>query len=150
MSTASVDVFSGWRALVASAVDPRAIQGPGLLLKQGFIGRSGSSRGQGSRCKRNGECDRTMGGWRRCDGVSSCAVRRAKGQHGGERVRAWAMHRIGCEACFRAHSASHPYSRHHCILAVVSGFLPCFSQVSFELLDRLVEGSIIAETLRSE
>ena len=62
MSTASVDVFSGRRALVASVVDPRAIRGPGLLLKQGLIGRSGSSRGQGSRRERNGERDRTMGG----------------------------------------------------------------------------------------
>ena len=110
MSTASVDVFSGRRALVASVIDPRAIRGPGLLLKQGLIGRSGSSRGQGSRRERNGERNRTTGGWRRRDGVSGCAVRRAKGQRGGERVRARAMRGIGCEARFRAHSASHPYT----------------------------------------
>ena len=84
MSTALVDVFSGRCALVASVVDPRVIQGPGVLLKQGLIGRSGSSRGQGSRRERNGERDRTMGGWRQRDGVSGCVVRCAKGQHGGE------------------------------------------------------------------
>jgi hypothetical protein len=39
---------------------------------------------------------------------------------------------------------------HHGIVAIIGGFLPCFSQVSFELLNRLVEGSIIAETLRLE
>ena len=50
------------------------------------------------------------GEWRRRDGVSGCAVRHAKGQRGGERVRARAMCGIGCEARFRAHSMSHPYN----------------------------------------
>ena len=84
MSMASVNVFSVQCALVASAVDPRVIRGPGLLLKQGLIGHSGSSQGQGSRCERNGERNRMMGGWRQHDGVSGCVVRHAKGQHGGK------------------------------------------------------------------
>ena len=83
MSTASVDVFSGPRALVASAVDPRAIRGPGLAetgLDRAFWVESRSE---------------------------------LKGQRGGERVRARAMRGIGCEARFRAHSASHPYTADH-------------------------------------
>ena len=110
MSIASVDVFLGQRTLVVLAINAQAIQGSGLLLKQGLIGHSGSSQGQGSRCKRNGEHDRMMGGWRRRDGVSSCVVRHAKGQHGGKQVWARAMHGIGCEAHFQAHSVNHPYS----------------------------------------
>jgi hypothetical protein len=35
---------------------------------------------------------------------------------------------------------------HTGIVTVVGGFLPCFLQVSFELLDGLVKGSIVAET----
>ena len=34
------------------------------------------------------------------------------------------------------------------LVAVVGGFLPCLFQVGFELLDSLIEGSIIIETFR--
>jgi hypothetical protein len=39
----------------------------------------------------------------------------------------------------------------HCdLVAVIGGFFPCFFQVGFELLDSLIEGSIVIETFRLE
>lgn len=37
---------------------------------------------------------------------------------------------------------------HRDLVTVVGGFLPCLFQVGFELLDRLIEGSIVIETFR--
>jgi hypothetical protein len=39
---------------------------------------------------------------------------------------------------------------HHNVIAIVGGFLARFFQVSLQLLDGLVEGSIVAETFRLE
>jgi hypothetical protein len=109
MSAASVDGFSGRRALVASAVDAWAIRGPGLLLKQGLIECSGSSRGGSSGRERNGECKGTTGrrGW--CDVVSGYTVERVQRQRGDERVRARVVRGIGREARFRGYSVVYPY-----------------------------------------
>jgi hypothetical protein len=101
MSAALVDGFSGQRALVASAVNAWAIRKPGLLLKQGLIGCSGSSQGGGSGHKRNGKCKGTMGRRRRCDVVSGYTVEHIQRQRGDERVRAWAVRGISREACFQ-------------------------------------------------
>jgi hypothetical protein len=39
----------------------------------------------------------------------------------------------------------------HCdLVAVVGGFLPCLFQVGFELLDSLIERSIVIEAFRLE
>jgi hypothetical protein len=39
---------------------------------------------------------------------------------------------------------------HHDVVAVIGGFLPCFFQVGFELLDSLIKGCIVIETFRLE
>jgi hypothetical protein len=110
MSAALVDGFSGQRALVASAIDAWAIRGPGLLLKQGLIERSGSSRGGSSGRKRNGECKGTTGRRGRCNVVSGYMVERVQRQHGDERVWARVVRGIGRKARFRGYSVVHPYN----------------------------------------
>jgi hypothetical protein len=103
-------VFLGTaRTLVASAVNPRAIRGPGLLLKQGLIGRSRSSRGWGSRREVNGKREGTMGRRRRRDGVSEYTVGRVRRRRGDERVRARVMRGIGRRARFRGYSTTRLY-----------------------------------------
>ena len=57
-------------ALVVSAGDPRAIRGPGLLVKRGLIGRSRSSREGKSGCERKGKCEGKMR--RRGSSVHGC------------------------------------------------------------------------------
>jgi hypothetical protein len=37
---------------------------------------------------------------------------------------------------------------HRDLVAVIGSFLPCLFQVGFELLDSLIEGSIVIETFR--
>jgi hypothetical protein len=110
MSAASVDAFSGRRALVASAVDAWATRGPGLLLKQGLIECSGSSRGGRSGRERNGECEGTTGRQGRCNVVSGYTVERVQRQRGDERVWAQVVRRISREARFRGYSTTHPYN----------------------------------------
>jgi hypothetical protein len=39
---------------------------------------------------------------------------------------------------------------HYDLVAVVGGFLSCLFQAGFELLDSLIEGSIVIETFRLE
>jgi hypothetical protein len=94
---------------VASAVDAWVIRGPGLLLKQGLIGRSGSSRGGGSGRERNRKREGTTGRRGRCDVVSGYTVERVQRQRGDERVRAWVVRGISHEARFRGYSTTHPY-----------------------------------------